>query len=139
MMFFSNNHVLARNKLKRNNGLIILLELETKIAKLEMRMMFRRITHNTKFIEILNQLNVLERKQMIKYDVIREYDIKILTASLNDMEIKTDDIKKEVAEIKPLFNEAAGKLEELNNKVYTTAAYQHSLAQIPEHSRYRCA
>lgn len=63
-MNIASTYTLCKTKIKRNEEMISLLELDNKICKLELVLCYRKMTNNVKRIEKINEINDIERKQM---------------------------------------------------------------------------
>jgi hypothetical protein len=109
-------------KYKRNKVLLEIIEKQSKILKLKMVLMYRIITFNAEYTETLKIINGLEERQVMKYDVMLEYDINMLMDKLNDMQCDTKSIDSDIATLETEVVSATESLRSLNSMVksYTT-------------------
>jgi hypothetical protein len=102
-MNIASTYTLCKTKIKRNEEMISLLELDNKICKLELVLCYRKMTNNVKRIEKINDINDIERKQMYNYTFERNKTIEDMTTYLNQMDNNIADLKIEMVErITPL-------------------------------------
>lgn len=102
-MSINTAHDISKIKIKRNKDLLTLLEIENKIVKLEMVAKYRLIAHNMKYIEEINKIIDIERKQLYEYDIGRNNEIKSITNTINNMDVNIDDITRDIKALKPIF------------------------------------
>jgi hypothetical protein len=109
-------------KYKRNKVLLEIIEKQSKILKLKMVLMYRIITFNAEYTETLKIINGLEERQVMKYDVMLEYDINMLMDKLNTMQCDTKSIDSDIAISETEVVSATESLRSLNSMVksYTT-------------------
>lgn len=135
-MSFTTSHDLVRIKIKRNENLVKLLSIESKISKLEMIMLYRRVSHNTKYVKLLEEINDIERLQLYDYSLEREHQIKILTNEVNEMTTNTADLKKEILPLKTQFMETITIIQKLNNSIPDAVfVLKDNKPPIPEHKK----
>lgn len=133
------SHNLTKLKINRNKNLITMLEIENKIIKLEMVIKYRLLVHNMKYIEELNKINDIERKQLYEFDIQRHINIKELTHGINNMNISVDDVKKDIMSLKPVFLKTVDSIKTLTKCMPKTVII-HNIKTIPimqEHEK-RC-
>ena len=134
-MLYTTAYHITRIKLERNENLIKLMNLESKISKLEMIIQYRRVTHNAKYVEILNKINDIERKQMYDYSIAREHEVRELTRQANDMTAEIDDIKNDILPLKNQFMETIMNIRTLNDSIPDNAYIIRDKPDIPEHKK----
>lgn len=129
---------LIRIKLKRNDELITLLDIENKMSKLEMLVVYRRLKHNTAYIDLLNKINDIERQQLYTYDLERESEIKTITDTINNMDPNIIELRSDIMSLKPQFMEAIKNIHNLNESI-PNEVYVYNIQQPPmqEHQK-RC-
>lgn len=116
-MHFTTANTMVKLKLRRNEQIINLLNIETKIAKLEMLMRYRLVTHNTTYVTRLQEINDIERQQLNIYDLSREHNIKVLTTNLNNFDIELDTLKKDILDLKYKFIDILALVNDINSTI----------------------
>lgn len=114
---YTTTYQLTQIKLKRNANMVNLLNLESKIAKLEMIISYRRVIHNTQYADMLDKINEIERKQLYDYSIDRENKVKLLTDKVNEMNSNIEDIKQEIVPLKHKFLETITAINSLNSSI----------------------
>jgi hypothetical protein len=95
----ASTYTLCKTKIKRNDEIISLLELDNKICKLELVLCYRKIKNNVNRIKKINEINEIERKQIYDYTFERNKVIEDMTAFLNQMDNNITDLKIERDEL----------------------------------------
>jgi hypothetical protein len=116
-MNIGTSHTVTKIKIKRNQNLISLLEIENKIIKLIMIIKYRLLTNNTKRIEMINEINDIERQQLYTYDIQRHNIVTELTNNVNNTNVFLDDIKEDILKLKPDALKAIDQIHTLNKAI----------------------
>lgn len=85
-------------KIKRNNKVILMLELENKISKLEMILKHRLVINHVKCIEDLKKINTLEVLQFSNYSPARSCEVAHLASVINNEYVMVEDINPSIVE-----------------------------------------
>ena len=91
----ASTYTLCKTKIKRNEEMVSLLELDNKICKLELVLSYRKINNNIERIKKIKEINDLERKQMYDYTFERNKTIENMTIFLNQMDNNIAELKDE--------------------------------------------
>jgi hypothetical protein len=114
---FSTANVLIELKEKRNLCLIELLKIEEIILYKEIKMRSIIINFNKSKIEKIMEINDIENKQKLNYDLIRESKIEMLTNEINDSSYDLDEIKKEIHDYKLKCEQLIKHINYLNSQI----------------------
>lgn len=115
-----NPYELVKLRMMRNAEIAKLLEIENKVLRLELIATYRKIQTNIKTAKILKEMNDIEKLQSIHYDTNRDHDIKMLTTTLNNIIPNIKEIKDEIINLQPEFEEVTRNIKEIN-KIMPTA------------------
>lgn len=110
-------HVLVRLRLKRNEEIKKLLDVENKIIKLEMLIVYRRLAHNTEYKSKVDEMNKLDLAQLTDYRLSREHEIKSLASIINGSEANVQDLKDDIEKLRPELLQAIENIKLINAKM----------------------
>ena len=138
-MNFTTANSMVKIKIERNDTIKTVLELENKIAKLEMVIKYRLLKHNSIYIEILDKINDIEKNQLYEYSLYREDQVTKLTNDINQMNYGIADIKKEINELKTNYNKMINRVLELDKSIPDYRLITNvKIAPLPEHQKNKC-
>lgn len=137
-MHVASTYTLCKTKIKRNEEMINLIELDNKICKLELVLCYRKINNNIERIKKINEINNIERKQMYNYTYERNQTIDDMTHYLNNMDNNIIDLKSERNEIINQMYNISESIKTLNESLPNTIFIgPEKMKDIPEHEK-RC-
>ena len=119
-MNFTTANAMIKLKLEHNKHIIDLLNIESKIAKLEMIIKMRLVIFNTNYIEDLNKINLIEKKQLYEYDLDREKLSRDMTSALNNRDVNISDIQLDTINLKNSFLSKLELINKLNECIPTS-------------------
>lgn len=137
-MHIASTYTLCKTKIKRNEEMISLMELDNKICKLELVICYRKLKNNVERIKKINEINGLERKQMYEYTFERNATIGDMTEYLNQMDNNIADLKLERTEILKQMHDVSDRVKALNESLPNTIFIgPEKQPSVPEHEK-RC-
>ena len=116
-MKISTAYPIVRIKIERNNALINLFELKSKVLKLEMILRLRHLQQNDQYIKLINDINVIERRQLYEYTLDRENEVKRITNLINTVEVNIKDLEKDLLDCAMKGVEIVGKIDRLSRSI----------------------
>ena len=116
-MKISTAYPIVRIKIERNNALINLFELKSKVLKLEMILRLRHLQQNDQYIKLINDINVIERRQLYEYTLDRENEVKRITNLINTVEVNVKDLEKDLLDCAMKGVEIVGKIDRLSRSI----------------------
>ena len=134
----ASTYTLCKTKIKRNEEMLALMELDNKMCKLELVLCYRKINNNIARIKKINEINDLERKQMYDYTFERNEIIGSMTDYLNQMDNNIIDLKQERTQILKQMYDVSNRVKKLNESLPNTIFIgPEKQKAIPEHEK-RC-
>lgn len=119
-MNIASTYTLCKTKIKRNDEMISLMELDNKICKLELVLCYRKINNNIARVKKIKEINDLERKQMYDYTFERNKTIEDMTTYLNQMDNNIEDLKTERLEYIKQMYDVSDRVKVLNDSLPNT-------------------
>jgi hypothetical protein len=119
-MNIASTYTLCKTKIKRNEEMAALMELDNKICKLELVISYRKINNNIRRIKKINEVNDLERKQMYDYTFERNNVIDNMTSDINKMDNNIIELKAERIDYIQQMYDIADRVKLLNESLPNT-------------------
>lgn len=104
-------------KIERNNIMQDILIIQEKIVKLEMVIKYRMLKKCTEKQELLKKINGIEHMQLYNYDFSREHQIIEMTNQINIIDINTNDIKKDMADLIDQYHKSVEKIKIIQSNI----------------------
>lgn len=118
-MNYTSANKMVKLKLDRNKQLIRILNIESKIAKLEMVKRVRLVVFNNMYIEGLEKINTIEQNQLITYSLERENEIILITNDLNSKDIQIEDLQADILKLQKDFLQVISEINTMNASIPT--------------------
>lgn len=108
---------ITKLKIRRNKLMESVLTLEVKIAKLEMVMKHRMISHNGEKITLLKNATDLELKQLYEHKKTRTKEIEKIINKYEGSFVDINDIKLELKQYKEEYLDISDKIDRNNIEI----------------------
>lgn len=116
-MLFTTANDMIKLKIKRNFNILEMLELESKISKLEMLIRYRLLKSNAIYIEEIKKITAVEVKQLNEYSLCREAEILKLTYNLNNIDFNIAELQSEIRDLKNQCVAIMDKIDKLDANI----------------------
>jgi uncharacterized protein YlxW (UPF0749 family) len=116
-MLFTTANDMIKLKIKRNFNILEMLELESKISKLEMLIRYRLLKSNAAYIKEIKKITAVEVRQLNEYSLSREAEILKLTCSLNNIDFNIAELQSEIRDLKNQCIAVIDKINKLDESI----------------------